>query len=221
MQASFSYSVSHDLRSPLRAIDGFSQLLLEDYGDKLDEAGKNHLNRVRGAAQRMAELIDALLDLSRVGRRELRRETVDISAIAAAAFQELKEHDATRSVKITVKPGLEAECDRHLLEMVLDNLIGNAWKYTSMRDEAEIEVSSSNDGSETVFYVRDNGAGFEMEYANKLFGTFQRLHGSEFEGTGIGLATVQRIVKRHGGRVWGEGQPGKGATFYFTLSSPL
>jgi len=217
----FSYSVSHDLRAPLRAIDGFSQLLLDDYADSLDEAGKDHLGRVRGAAQRMAELIDALLDLSRVSRRELRHEIVDISAVADSAFQKLKEHDPTRSVKVTIEPGLKAEGDGRLLEMVLDNLIGNAWKYTARLDEAEIEVGSSNDGKETVFYVRDNGAGFDMQYADKLFGAFQRLHGTEFEGTGIGLATVLRIVKRHGGRVWGEGEPGKGATFYFTLPSRL
>ena len=215
----FSYSVSHDLRAPLRAIDGFSQLLLDDYADSLDEAGKDHLSRVRGAAQRMAELIDALLDLSRVSRRELRHETVDISAVADSAFRKLKEHEPTRSVKITIEPGLKAEGDGRLLEMVLDNLIGNAWKYTARLDEAKIEVGSRNDGKETVFYVRDNGAGFDMQYADKLFGAFQRLHGTEFEGTGIGLATVLRIVKRHGGRVWGEGEPGKGATFYFTLPS--
>jgi len=217
----FSYSVSHDLRAPLRAIDGFSQLLLDDYADSLDEAGKDHLRRVRAAAQRMAELIDALLDLSRVSRRELQHETVDISAVADSVSRKLKEHEPARSVKVTIEPGLKAEGDGRLLEMVLDNLIGNAWKYTARLDEAEIEVGSSNDGKETVFYVRDNGAGFDMQYADRLFGAFQRLHGTEFEGTGIGLATVLRIVKRHGGRVWGEGEPGKGATFYFTLPSRL
>jgi PAS domain S-box-containing protein len=216
----FSYSVSHDLRAPLRAIDGFSQLLLDDYADSLDEVGKDYLGRVRGAAQRMAELIDALLDLSRVSRRELQHEIVDISAVADSAFQKLKEHDTTRSVKVTIESGLKAEGDGRLLEMVLDNLIGNAWKYTARLDETKIEVGSRNDGKETVFYVRDNGAGFDMQYADKLFGAFQRLHGTEFEGTGIGLATVLR-VKRHGGRVWGEGEPGKGATFYFTLPSRL
>jgi len=217
----FSYSVSHDLRAPLRAIDGFSQLLLDDYTDSLDDVGKDYLSRVRGAAQRMAELIDALLDLSRVSRRELQHEIVDISAVADSAIQKLKEHDTTRSVKVTIEPGLKAEGDGRLIEMVLDNLIGNAWKYTARLDEAEIEVGSRNDEKETVFYVRDNGAGFDMQYADKLFGAFQRLHGTEFEGTGIGLATVLRIVKRHGGRVWGKGEPGKGATFYFTLPSRL
>ena len=217
----FSYSVSHDLRAPLRAIDGFSQLLLDDYTDSLDDVGKDYLSRVRGAAQRMAELIDALLDLSRVSRRELQHEIVDISAVADSAIQKLKEHDTTRSVKVTIEPGLKAEGDGCLIEMVLDNLIGNAWKYTARLDEAEIEVGSRNDEKETVFYVRDNGAGFDMQYADKLFGAFQRLHGTEFEGTGIGLATVLRIVKRHGGRVWGKGEPGKGATFYFTLPSRL
>ena len=197
----FSYSVSHDLRAPLRAIDGFSQLLLDDYTDSLDDVGKDYLSRVRGAAQRMAELIDALLDLSRVSRRELQHEIVDISAVADSSIQKLKEHDTTRSVKVTIEPGLKAEGDGRLIEMVLDNLIGNAWKYTARLDEAEIEVGSRNDEKETVFYVRDNGAGFDMQYADKLFGAFQRLHGTEFEGTGIGLATVLRIVKRHNGRV--------------------
>ncbi len=217
----FSYSVSHDLRAPLRSIDGFSQALLDDYTDKLDEVGKGYLNRVRNAAQRMARLIDELLDLSRVGRHELRRETLNISAISDSVVRKLMEHNTSRSVKVTIDPGLKAEGDSRLLEMALDNLIGNAWKYTANRDGAEIEVGSRNDAGETVFYVRDNGAGFDMKYANKLFGTFQRLHGSEFEGTGIGLATVLRIVTRHGGRLWGEGEIGKGAIFYFTLPSPL
>ena len=217
----FSYSVSHDLRAPLRAIDGFSQLLLDDYAGSFDETGKDYLDRVRKAAQRMAELIDHLLDLSRVGQHKIRHETVDISHVAESIFQKLGEHDPARSVRIRIEPGLKAEGDRQLIEMALDNLIGNAWKYTSKRDEARIEVGSRRDGRETVFYVSDNGAGFDMRYADKLFGTFQRLHGREFEGTGVGLATVQRIVKRHSGRIWGEGEPGKGATFYFTLPFPL
>jgi len=215
----FSYSVSHDLRAPLRSIDGFSQALLDDYNDRLDEAGKDYLNRVRNASQRMARLIDDMLDLSRVGRHKLRREALDISAIADSVVRKLEEQNPNRSVKITIDPGLRAEGDSRLIETVLDNLIGNAWKYTANRDGAEIEVGSLNDTGETVFYVRDNGAGFDMRYATKLFGTFQRLHGSEFEGTGIGLATVMRVVTRHGGRVWGEGEVGKGATFYFTLPS--
>jgi PAS domain S-box-containing protein len=217
----FSYSVSHDLRAPLRAIDGFSQLLLDDYYDSLDEAGKDYLDRVRKAAQRMAELIDHLLDLSRVGQHKLRREMVDLSELSHSIFQKLSAQDPDRSVEIRINPGLKAEGDSRLLEVLLDNLIGNAWKYTSIVDKAEIEVGSRQDGRETVFYVRDNGAGFDMKYSDKLFGTFQRLHGREFEGTGIGLATVQRIVKRHSGRVWGEGEPGKGATFYFPLPFPL
>ncbi len=213
----FSYSVSHDLRAPLRSIDGFSQALLEDYTDKLDETGKDYLNRVRNASQRMAILIDDLLDLSRVGRHELRRETLDISAMAESVVRKLKEHDTSRTVMFTIEPGLKAEGDGRLIETVLDNLIGNAWKYTANQDAAEITLGSMDDNGETVFYVRDNGAGFDMRYAEKLFGTFQRLHGREFEGTGVGLATVFRIVTRHGGRIWGKGEVGKGATFFFTI----
>jgi light-regulated signal transduction histidine kinase (bacteriophytochrome) len=215
----FSYSVSHDLRAPLRSIDGFSQALLDDYPDKLDEVGKDYLNRVRNASQRMAMLIDDMLDLSRVSRHELRREPLDISAIADSVAQKLMETDKNRSVTFTIEPGLEAEGDNRLVETALDNLIGNAWKYTANRKSAEIEFGSTARNGETVFYVRDNGAGFDMRYASKLFGTFQRLHGHEFEGTGIGLATVFRIVTRHGGRIWGEGEVDKGATFYFTLPS--
>jgi light-regulated signal transduction histidine kinase (bacteriophytochrome) len=215
----FSYSVSHDLRAPLRSIDGFSQALLDDYPEKLDEVGKDYLNRVRKASQRMAMLIDDMLDLSRVSRHELRRETLDISAIADSVAQKLMETDNNRSVTFTIEPGLEAEGDNRLVETALDNLIGNAWKYTANRESAEIQFGSTSGNGETVFYVRDNGAGFDMRYASKLFGTFQRLHGREFEGTGIGLATVFRIVTRHGGRIWGEGEVDKGATFYFTLPS--
>lgn len=215
----FSYSVSHDLRAPLRSIDGFSLLLLEDYADKLDDAGKDYLGRVRKASQKMAKLIDDMLNLSRVGRHEIRRETLDISAIAESAVRKLMEQDTNRSIRLSVTPGLKAEGDSRLIETALDNLIGNAWKYTANRDPADIEIGSRNDSGETVFYVRDNGAGFDMQYADKLFGSFQRLHGSEFEGTGIGLATVMRIVTRHGGRLWGEGEVDKGATFYFTLPS--
>jgi PAS domain S-box-containing protein len=213
----FSYSVSHDLRSPLRAVDGFSQLLLEDYAANLDDTGKDYLNRVRKGAQRMASLIDDLLELSRVSRQDLRRDMVDLSGLAHSIVGKLRESEPDRSVSVVIEPGLKARCDMRLIEMALANLFGNAWKYTSRVAKAEIEFGLQRTGAESVYYLRDNGAGFDMDYADKLFGTFQRLHGSEFEGTGIGLATVQRIIKRHGGRVWGEGEKDRGASFYFTL----
>jgi len=214
----FSYSVSHDLRAPLRAIDGFSQVLLEDYYPQLDEAGRDHLMRVRRAAQRMASLIDQLLELARLGRRELRKAAVDLSALAGAAVQELAEADPGRTVQATIQPSLNAWGDPQLLSIVLDNLLSNAWKYTGNASQPRIEFGAVTRDGQTVYHVRDNGVGFDMRYAERLFGPFQRLHGSEFEGSGIGLATVQRIVKRHGGRVWAEARPEQGATFFFTLS---
>ena len=215
---SFSYSVSHDLRSPLRAIDGFSHALLEDYSERLDEQGKDYLHRVRAASQRMGELIDDLLDLSRVSRGEFQAEALDLSALAAEAVAKLRESDRERDVKIEIEPGLKAHGDRRLLGIVLDNLLGNAWKYTGGRECARIEFGvSKNNGRE--FFVRDNGVGFNMKYADKLFKPFQRLHkSSEFEGTGIGLVTVARIIHRHGGRIWAQAEPGKGAVFRFTLA---
>ncbi|MET0592665.1 MAG: ATP-binding protein, partial [Polyangiaceae bacterium] len=215
----FSYSVAHDLRSPLRAIDGFSQALVEDYGDKLDEEGRLYLSRLRGAAQHMAELIDDLLTLSRVTRRELKREQVDVTERAREIATRLKTMDEQRSAEITVEDGLRAFGDPGLLTVVLENLLGNAWKFTSKRKGAKIEVGRTERDGTRAFFVRDNGAGFEMAYANRLFGVFQRLHhATEFEGTGIGLATVQRIVARHGGRIWAEGAIDRGAIFYFTLA---
>jgi PAS domain S-box-containing protein len=216
---SFSYSVSHDLRAPLRSIDGFSQALIEDYEDRLDSQAQDFLQRIRGATQRMAELIDALLSLSRVTRAELLREPVDLSAMAQAIATELQRHEPQRQVDFVIADGLEASGDARLLRIMLENLLGNAWKFTAQRSQTRIEfgAQSQPDGS-PAFFVRDNGAGFDMTYANKLFGAFQRLHGmNEFAGTGIGLATVQRIIHRHGGRVWAEGTVGHGATFYFTL----
>ncbi|HEY2029906.1 MAG TPA: ATP-binding protein [Myxococcales bacterium] len=211
---SFSYSVSHDLRAPLRAIDGFSAAVLEDYGPKLDEEGRACLRRVRAAAQRMGELIDDLLDLSQVSRQELNRERVNLSGLARVILGELQKRDPERQVTVTIDPNLSAECDARLLRVALENLFGNSWKFTSKKPAASIAFG--RDG--TAFFVKDDGAGFEMDYANKLFGAFQRLHGKhEFEGTGIGLATVQRIVHRHGGRIWAESEPGQGATFHFTL----
>ncbi|MGQ9861983.1 MAG: PAS domain-containing sensor histidine kinase [Thiobacillaceae bacterium] len=216
----FSYSVSHDLRAPLRAIDGFSQALQEDYGEHLDASGRDYLRRVRNAAQRMATLIDDLLELSRVSRSPLQPATVDLSRMAAEILAELQEQQPERNVAISIQPGLTAWGDPGLLRTALENLLGNAWKYTGRTAAARIEVGSEHTEAGNVFHVRDNGAGFDMRYADKLFGAFQRLHHpSEFEGTGIGLATVQRIIHRHGGRIWAQAIPGEGACFMFTLGS--
>jgi PAS domain S-box-containing protein len=217
----FAYSVSHDLRAPLRSIDGFSQVLLEDYGKELDAAGQDALRRVRAATQRMGTLIDDLLKLSRITRGELRTDVVDLSALARAIVTELKKTAADRPVEVAIRPGLEAQGDARLLRVALENLLGNSWKYTAKQPQARIEFTATEENGDRVFLVRDNGAGFDMKYADKLFGVFQRLHsGSEFEGTGVGLATVQRIINRHGGRIWAEAAVDKGATFYFTLSAP-
>jgi signal transduction histidine kinase len=216
----FSYSVSHDLRAPLRSIDGFSQALLEDYAEKLDEEGKDYLLRVRASTQRMGELIDDMLNLSRVTRREMRRERVDLSAMAHALAAKLQQSAPDRQVDFVIADGLSAEGDARLLRIVMDNLLGNAWKYASKHPRARIEFGFAQNNGQSAYFVRDDGAGFDMAYADKLFGAFQRLHRqTEFSGTGIGLATVQRIMHRHGGRVWAEGEVEKGATFYFTLSS--
>jgi light-regulated signal transduction histidine kinase (bacteriophytochrome) len=216
----FSYSVSHDLRAPLRSIDGFSRILLEDYADKLDEEGADYLGRVRGASKHMALLIEDLLDLSRVSRGPLRREVIDLSAMARDIVKKLERAHPERRVKFVAQEGVVAFGDANLLAVALENLLGNAWKFTSKSNEATIEfgVDVPHGGGSVVYYVRDDGAGFDPRYADKLFGAFQRLHGSEeFEGTGIGLATVARIVHRHGGRVWAKSQVGEGATFCFTL----
>lgn len=215
----FSYSVSHDLRAPLRTIDGFSQALMEDYQDKLDEQGKDYLSRLRAASQRMGGLIDELLKLSRLSRSEMRKEPVDLSALAQEIAAELQQTQPERQVEFVISEGLATVGDRQLLRVALGNLLGNAWKFTSKRQQARIEFSITQNGDKKAYFVRDNGAGFDMTYAKKLFGAFQRLHDTtEFPGTGIGLATVQRIIHRHGGSVWAEGTMGKGATFYFTLS---
>jgi PAS domain S-box-containing protein len=215
----FSYSVAHDLRAPLRSIDGFSQAILEDNADQLDADGKSNLARVRAAAQRMALLIDDLLSLSRVSRAELRREPVNLTSMARRVAKRLRETDGNRDVTVVVHDGLAAEGDANLLAAVLENLLGNAWKFTSQRLDARIEVGLTSKGGRTAFFVRDNGAGFDMAYVGKLFGAFQRLHATtEFSGSGIGLATVHRIVRRHGGEIWAEGAVGRGATFFFTLN---
>ena len=214
----FAYSVSHDLRAPLRSIDGFSQVLLEDYTDRLDDEGKSYLQRVRSASQRMAELIDDLLDLSRLTRGEMRYETVDLSALAQTITMELQQSQPERDVEFTIAPGLLAKGDAHLLRVVLKNLLDNAWKFSRKQASARIEFGYAETNGQPAYFVRDNGVGFDMAYADKLFGAFQRLHShSEFEGSGIGLATVQRIIHRHGGDIWAESAVGQGATFYFTL----
>jgi DNA-binding response OmpR family regulator len=214
----FSYSVSHDLRAPLRSIDGFSQTLLQDYSDKLDGKGKHYLERVRAAAQRMGELIDALLDLSRVGRAELRRTRVDLSELARRTLAELGDKEQERAVETHVQSELVVDADSQLMRVVLENLLGNAWKFTSKTHDARIVFDAEEKNGSLAYCVRDNGAGFNMNFAAKLFTPFQRLHNAvEFPGTGIGLATVHRIVDRHGGRVWAEGNVGQGATVYFTV----
>jgi PAS domain S-box-containing protein len=214
----FNYSVAHDLRAPLRGIDGFSQVLLEDYGSVLDAEGKRHLERVRAAAQHMARLIDSLLGLGRVSRATLGSESVDLSGLARASIQRLQESQPDRSVEFVLGEGLVDEGDSGLLGAVLENLLSNAWKFTQREPSARIEFGAIQEGGRPAYFVRDNGVGFDMAFASKLFGVFQRLHAQdEFEGTGIGLATVQRIVHRHGGRVWAESNPGGGACFHFTL----
>ncbi len=217
---SFSYSVAHDLRAPLRGIDGFSQALLEEYGDKLDDTGRRYLDRVRESAQRMALLIDDLLALSKVTRSELNLRTVDLSVLAQTCVAALQRLEPAREVEVVIEPGLTADADPRLLAIALDNLFGNAWKFTSKVARPRIELFTLSREGQRSFAVRDNGAGFDMQYAGKLFGVFQRLHSeAEFPGTGIGLATVARIIHRHRGQVTAEGAPGAGATFFFTLGT--
>jgi signal transduction histidine kinase len=214
----FSYSVSHDLRAPLRAIDGFSQALLEDFSEKLDSSGQDHLQRVRLAAQRMSGLIDDLLNLSRVTRSEIRRENLDLSAVVRTVAEELQRGAPGRNVTFVIPEGLTVDGDSRLLRVAVENLLGNAWKYTSAHSCARIEFGLYQSNGRRAYFVRDDGAGFDPRYSDRLFGAFQRLHAmTEFPGTGIGLATVQRIIRRHGGEIWAEGAVEKGATFYFTL----
>jgi light-regulated signal transduction histidine kinase (bacteriophytochrome) len=218
----FAYSVSHDLRAPLRSVDGFSQALLEDCADQLDAQGQDYLQRIRGASQRMGQLIDDLLHLSRLTRSEMHWERVDLSALAESIAAGLQASQVERQVTVDIAPGIVTRGDASLLQVVLENLIGNAWKFTAKQAQARIEFGAMQSDNEQVFWVRDDGVGFDMAYAEKLFGAFQRLHSvAEFEGSGIGLATVQRIVHRHGGRIWAEGEPGLGATFSFALPAAL
>lgn len=215
---SFSYSVSHDLRAPLRHIDGFSKALLEDYSDKLDDQGKGYLDHVRGASQEMARLIDDVLQLARVTRSDMHSDPVDLSELARSVVDEITQDDKKRKVTIQIEDALLAYGDKRLLRILLVNLICNSWKFTSKRIDAEIEFGAEQKDGQTVYFIRDNGVGFDMTYVGKLFGAFQRLHSvEEFEGTGIGLATVARVANRHGGKVWAEAVVDKGATFYFTL----
>jgi signal transduction histidine kinase len=217
----FAYSVSHDLRAPLRSIDGFSQILLEDKGPELGEDGRLHLDRVRAAATRMGNLIDDMLLLSRLTRDDMSPQSVDLSALARVVVDELRAREPGRKVEFESNGALPANGDERLLRIALTNLIGNSWKFTRPRDPAHITFGGETRDGQAVFFVRDDGVGFDMRYAQKLFGAFQRLHGTkDFEGSGIGLATVQRIIHRHGGRVWAESEVGKGTTFYFTLPAP-
>jgi light-regulated signal transduction histidine kinase (bacteriophytochrome) len=216
----FNYSVSHDLRGPLRGIDGFSRALLEDYASTLGSTAKGYLERIISASGRMGELIDDLLELSRLSRVPLRQQPVHLSDIARSIVEQLGENEPHRQATVRIEEGLVAVGDARLLTVVLENLLENAWKFTAKQMDAQLEVGSFQQDDQRVFFVRDNGAGFDMTYANKLFVPFQRLHDQEeFKGTGIGLATVQRIIQRHDGRIWADGEVGKGATFYFTLPS--
>ncbi len=214
----FSYSVSHDLRAPLRAIDGFSLALLEDYQDRLDETGHDYLQRIRKGAQKMSRLIDNLLQLSRISRSELKLTDIDLSQLATQVVEELRRGEPTRKIDVTIEPDIQVRGDATLLGVLLSNLIGNAWKFTQRCDQARIEIGRQREREKEVIFIRDNGAGFDMKYADKLFSAFQRLHSlDQFDGTGVGLATVQRVINRHGGRVWTKAAVGRGATFYFTL----
>jgi signal transduction histidine kinase len=215
----FSYSVSHDLRAPLRAIAGFGAALAEDCGDRLGEEGHKHLDRMLGGVKRMGELIEGMLSLGRVVEAAMQRSPIDLTALASEVAREIRAAEPTRAVELVVHDGLRAFGDRTLLRAVMTNLLGNAWKFTGHRPDARVEVGRhGREADAAIFFVRDNGAGFDMRYADKLFGAFQRLHRQEeFPGTGVGLATVERIISRHGGRIWAESRPGEGATFFFSI----
>lgn len=214
----FSFSVSHDLRAPLRVVDGFSQVLKEDYADKLDGYGRDCIDRIRGAAQRMGQLIDDLLNLSRITRSDMIATDVDLSAMAREIVDTMTTANPEQHVELAIGDGMIAHGDARLLKIALENLLNNAWKFSAGQSPARIEIGRSENNGSDIFFVRDNGAGFDMAYADKLFGAFQRMHNAHtFPGTGIGLATVQRIINRHSGRVWATAEINKGATFYFTL----
>lgn len=218
----FAYSVSHDLRAPLRSLHGFSQLLLEDYSGQLDETGVAHLRRLQVNATLMAQLLDDLLRLSRTTRVELRRQSIDLTSMAESILEDMAANEPHRNVQVSVAPDLHDDGDLHLVRLALQNLIANAWKFTERQPVAEIAVGSVMQGAHPVFFVRDNGAGFDPRFASKLFEPFQRLHSaSDFEGSGIGLAIVQRVFLRHGGNIWAESEPGQGATFFFTMTGSV
>lgn len=214
----FTYSVSHDLRAPLRSIDGFSQLLLKKPENILTDKGKDYLNRISAASTQMGQLIDDLLGLSRITRHKINPVNVNLSELVHKINREMQKANGKRTVNLVVQENVTCVADQNLIHIVLENLLGNAWKYTKNKAKPNIEFGLTRQNSNEVFFVRDNGAGFDMEYADKLFGAFQRLHGTdEYEGTGIGLSIASRIIHRHGGKVWAEGKVNKGATFYFTL----
>ncbi len=214
----FSYSVSHDLRAPLRGIDGFSQAVMDDYDEKLDETGRGYLRRVRAASQRMSKLIDAMLNLARLTRAEIHTQTLDMSAMVHGILEDLQKIEPERNVEYVVKKNLFATADPQLIRAVLENLLGNAWKFTCQQETPRIEFGHEQYKGQAAFFVKDNGVGFDMAYVHKLFGAFQRLHSyTEYPGVGVGLATVHRIIQRHGGQIWAEGAVGEGATFHFTL----
>jgi len=214
----FSYSVSHDLRAPLRAIDGFSKIFLEDYSDKLGDEGKRVLSVIRSNTNKMGELINDLLEFSRLGRKEMRVSDINMDILVRTVFKELKLSILRRKMKFNVRTIPSTFGDRAMIQEVFVNLLSNAIKFTEPKETAIIEVGSKEEKEENIYYVKDNGVGFDMKYVDKLFGVFQRLHAAdEFKGTGVGLALVKRIIERHGGRVWAEGKVNEGATFYFTL----
>jgi signal transduction histidine kinase len=220
---SFVYSVSHDLRAPLRTIAGFARIVKDDYGQQLDDPGRDGLLRIIRSAERMSRLMEELLELSRISRNVLSKENVDLSALAAIVVAELREADPARTVEVVIKEKMQAMADPRLMELGLSNLLGNAWKFTAKTEGARIAFGSeerpAGGGREAVYFVRDNGAGFAQEFAEKIFWPFHRLHtDAEFEGSGIGLSIVERVIRRHGGKIWAEGSPGRGAVFYFTIS---
>jgi signal transduction histidine kinase len=215
----FSYSVAHDLRGPLRAIDGFSEMLQQDQGARLDDQGRRHLDIVRESAQRMSRVIDDLLRLAQMSRGAVRRIGFELSTLVHTVAAQVSQGEPERQVELCIEPDVHVDADPHLLQIVLENLLRNAWKFTAKRARTVIEFGARESGGETCYFVRDNGAGFDMRHASRLFGVFQRLHSdAEFEGTGVGLATVKRIIGRHGGRVWAVGEVDRGATFYFTVT---
>lgn len=214
----YSYTISHDLRAPLRSIEGFAQAILEDYTDKLDETGRDYLHRVISASKRMSQLIDALLTIARLARAEIKEDTVDLSSIAQVVAYELKKRQPERQVEFIIAEKVKVKGDINLLRMALENLLDNAWKFTGKNPSARIEFGVTLIDEKNVYFVRDDGAGFDMNFADKLFGPFRRLQREDdFPGIGIGLATVHKIIKKHGGKIWAESAPEKGATFYFTL----